>query len=267
LLVAEDTLNDRKNDHQNIISPSKIKASEEAKLYYMTDSEIEMSSVLYSSVSEIPVSQCPRGEIDTPMAYHCKSEETFLIDNSVNEKRRAENKDVSLYAQVDKKKKKGNTFHIQPEPPVDLLYAQVDKKNKKDGSTTHINTPESETPVDQLYAQVDKKKKKGNTTHYHTPEAETPVDQLYAQVDKKKKEGNTTHYHTPEAETPTDQLYAQVDKKRKKDGEYYTSEAAEQDGDIIHPHTPEAVCQLYARVNKKGECEGPPRGSEQVNAL
>ena len=148
-----------------------------------------------------------------------------------------------LYAQVNKKKKDGDTTH--PHPPeantsVDQLYAQVDKK-KKDGDTTHPHPPEANTSVDQLYAQVDKKKKDGDTTHPHPPEADTSVDQLYAQVDKKKKDGDTTHPHPHEADTSVDQLYAQVNKKKK-------------DGDTTHPHPPEAdtsVDQLYAQVDKK----------------
>ena len=41
----------------------------------------------------------------------------------------------------------------------DQLYAQVDKKRKKGEVATHSHTPEADVPMDQLYAQVDKKKK------------------------------------------------------------------------------------------------------------
>ena len=74
-----------------------------------------------------------------------------------------------------KKRKKENQKR-SADATVDQLYAQVDKK-KKVGDTTHPHPPEA----NQLYAQVDKKKD-GDT---HPPEAEMQVDQLYAQVDKK----------------------------------------------------------------------------------
>ena len=90
------------------------------------------------------------------------------------------------------KKRKKESKKMNADATVDQLYAQVDKK-KKDGDTTHPHPPEADTSVDQLYAQVDKKKKKdGDTPHPHPPEADTSVDQLYAQVDKKKKDGDTT---------------------------------------------------------------------------
>jgi hypothetical protein len=54
------------------------KMSEKTKFYA---TEIEVSFVLYSSVNEIPVSQCSPGEIKiaTPIAHHCKGGE---IQNS-----------------------------------------------------------------------------------------------------------------------------------------------------------------------------------------
>jgi hypothetical protein len=182
-----------------------------------TNSEIEVSSVLYSSVNEIPIGQCSPEEIAIPITHHCEGGETF-------EKCSAEDKNVSS---------------------VDQLYAQVDKKKKKDG---HIYTPDAETPVDQLYARVDNNKKKdGNTTIIHLPEAETPVDQLYAQVDKKRKKvGGTTCPQTQESETAVDHLYAQVDKKRKNYGDFRTLEAetvVDQDGDITHHHAHTQGCR------------------------
>ena len=78
------------------------------------------------------------------------------------------------------KKRKKENKKASADATVDQLYAQVDKK-KKNGDTTHPHPPEADTPVDQLYAQVDKRKD-GDT---HPPEADMQVDQLYAQVDKK----------------------------------------------------------------------------------
>jgi hypothetical protein len=46
----------------------------------------------------------------------------------------------------------GNTIPIhtpEAETPVDKLYAQVDKKRKKGGGTIHPHTPEAETAVNQ----------------------------------------------------------------------------------------------------------------------
>ena len=185
---------------------------------------------------------------DKPGAYSGPA-----ICEKQGKKRKKESKKLSadatvdqLYAQVDKKKKDGDTTHPHPpeaDAPVDQLYAQVDKK--KDGDTTHPHPPEADTPVDQLYAQVDKKKKKdGDTTHPHPPEADTSVDQLYAQVDKKnEKDGDTTHPHPPEADTPVDQLYAQVDKKKKSKGKKVCKDSPKESGAVYSvvnkPHSPQ----------------------------
>ena len=54
-----------------------------------------------------------------------------------------------LYAQVDKKKKKGSTFTAPPtlegDPEVSQLYAQVDKKKKKDAASVAPPTIESDS--------------------------------------------------------------------------------------------------------------------------
>ena len=206
-------------------SASQINAQIDKKAKKKKSTATEMSTlVTYSSLDK------ERSRVHTQQVDTAMDQLYDRVDNQ-NESDMPAHPNTSeagtLYAQVDKKKKKMKKVEVatqchtpEADAPMDQLYAQVDKKKKEQKKCEVTAHPDADTAVNQLYFQVDKKKKKMKkgevATHCHTPETYAPMDQLYAQVDKKKKQKKCEVTVHPDADTAVNQLYAQVDKKKKK---------------------------------------------------